>query len=98
MSRRRFARRTGGFSSVSVFQVLSRALQAQEREEISSGLSAELSIREIAMRLGRAASTGNREMRRNGDKRFYRAANADARAWRTVHRPRPCLLAPPAIA
>jgi IS30 family transposase len=72
--------------SASVFQVL-------RREEISRGLSAGLSIREIARGLGRAASTVSREVRRNSGKRFYRAANADARAWRTARRPQRCLLA-----
>jgi IS30 family transposase len=85
-------RRDGGFAP-RIRRRASRALQAQEREEISRGLSAELSIREIARRVGRAASTVSREIRRNGGKRFYRAANADARAWRTTHRPQPCLLA-----
>ena len=65
----------------------------EEREEISRGLSAGLSIREIARRLGRAASTVSREIRRNGGKCSYRAANADARAWRSACRPQPCLLA-----
>jgi IS30 family transposase len=35
----------------------------------------------------------SREVGRNGGKRYYRAANADARAWRTARRRQPCLLA-----
>jgi IS30 family transposase len=85
-------RRDGGFAPRTRGRA-PRALQAKEREEISRGLSAGLSIREIARRLGRAASTVSREVRRNGDKGFYRAANADARAWRTARRLQPCLLA-----
>ncbi len=85
-------RRDGGFAPRSRRRA-ARALQAQEREEISRGLSAGLSIREIARCLGRAASTVSREIGRNGGRRFYRAANADARAWRTACRPQACLLA-----
>jgi IS30 family transposase len=85
-------RRDGGFAPRTRRRA-PRALQAQEREEISRGLCAGRSIREIARRLGRAASTVSREVRRNGGKRFYRAANADARAWRRARRPQPCLLA-----
>ena len=70
-----------------------RALQVSEREEISRGLSAGRSVREIARQLGRAASTVSREIRRNGGKQAYRAANADARAWRSARRPQRCLLA-----
>jgi IS30 family transposase len=68
-------------------------LQAQEREEISRGLSAGLPMREIARRLQRDPSTISREIRRNGGRQRYRAANADARAWRQACRPQPCLLA-----
>jgi IS30 family transposase len=85
-------RRDGGFAPRARRRA-SRALQVQEREEVSRGLSAGLSIREIARRLGRAASTVSREIRRNGGKQWYRAAHADARAWRTARRPQSCLLA-----
>jgi transposase, IS30 family len=85
-------RRDGGFAPRSRRRA-PRALQAQEREEISRGLSAGLPIREMARRLGRAASTISREVRRNGGSGLYRAANADARAWRNARRPQPCLLA-----
>ncbi|TAK87912.1 MAG: IS30 family transposase [Betaproteobacteria bacterium] len=85
-------RRDGGFEPRTRRRA-ERVLQAKEREEISRGLSAGLSIREIARGLGRAASTVSREIRRNGGKQLYRAANADARAWRTARRPQRCLLA-----
>jgi IS30 family transposase len=84
-------RRDGGFEPRTRRRA-ARVLQAREREEISRGLSAGLSMREIARRLGRAASTISREIRRNGGKRWYRAASADARAWRRASRPQPCLL------
>src|SRR5438093_1061729 len=81
-------RRDGGFAPRTRHRA-SRALQAHEREEISRGLCAGRSIREIARGLGRAASTVSRELRRNGGKRFYRAGSADARAWDRARRPQP---------
>ena len=85
-------RRDGGFEPRTRSRA-SRVLQLREREEISRGLSAGLPMREIARRLGRAASTLSREIRRNGGRRWYRAANADERAWRRARRPQACLLA-----
>jgi IS30 family transposase len=69
------------------------SLSIQEREEISRGLVAGLSIRKIAEHIGRAPSTVSREVRRNQGRRKYRAANADERAWRQASRPKLCLLA-----
>ncbi|WP_250487897.1 helix-turn-helix domain-containing protein, partial [Caballeronia sp. GaOx3] len=43
-----------------------RVLALRERDEISRGLSAGESIRQIAQRLQRAASTISREVQRNG--------------------------------
>jgi IS30 family transposase len=85
-------RRDGGFAP-RIRRRATRALQSHEREEISRGVCAGLSIREIARRVGRAASTVSREIRRNGGKQWYRAANADARAWYRARRPQRCLLA-----
>ena len=68
-------------------------LRSEEREEISRGLSAGLSQREIARRLSRSASTINREIARNGGGKVYRAARADQYAWRRATRPKACLLA-----
>ena len=45
------------------------ALTLAEREEISRGLRAELSLRAIARQLRRAPSTISREVRRNGGRR-----------------------------
>lgn len=70
-----------------------RVLSLAEREEISRGLSAKLSMRTIAERLGRAPSTVSREIRRHGGCRQYRASVADGRAWRRARRPKPCRLA-----
>lgn len=70
-----------------------RVLSLVEREEISRGLSAGDSIREIAGRLNRAPSTVSRELQRNGGGQRYRAAGADDRAWRCARRPKRCKLA-----
>lgn len=69
-----------------------RTLSVKEREEISRGLRAEESIRSIARRLGRAASSVSREVRRNGGPQCYRALRADARAWSRARRPKRCVL------
>lgn len=69
------------------------ALTLAEREEISRGLRAELSLRRIAGQLGRAPSTISREVRRNGGRRRYRAVQSDQAAWDRAHRPKPCKLA-----
>ena len=69
-----------------------RALRAVEREEISRGIAAGLTIRQIASRLGRAASTVSREVNRNGGLGRYRAAQAEAAAWSRARRPQQPLL------
>src|SRR5215469_7161281 len=55
-------------------------LSLAEREEISRGLAAGLSLRSIAEGLGRAASTVSREVAGQGGRRRYRAAPADRQA------------------
>jgi IS30 family transposase len=70
-----------------------RSLSVHEREEVSRGLVAGLSLRKIAAQLGRAPSTISREVGRNNGPRKYRAANADERAWRSACRPKLCRLA-----
>ena len=69
------------------------SLSLQDREEISRGLVAGLSLRKIAKHLGRSPSTISREISRNHGRRKYRATNADEHAWRQASRPKPCLLA-----
>ena len=69
------------------------ALTLAEREEISRGIAAENSIREIARTLGRAASTVSREVGRNGGCVRYRAVEADKSAWSRGKRPKRCKLA-----
>lgn len=69
------------------------ALTLAEREEISRGMAAARSIRQIAATLGRAPSTVSREITRCGGAHTYRAAEADAQAWAHARRPKPCRLA-----
>ena len=68
-------------------------LSLVEREEISRGLAAGLSLRVIAGQLGRAASTISREVNGNGGRRGYRALRADRGAWARASRPKACKLA-----
>ena len=68
-------------------------LSVAEREEISRGVVAGLSMRSIARHLGRSTSTISREIARNGGPEKYRAAHAEHRASRLAQRPKPCLLA-----
>ena len=70
-----------------------RVLSLDDREEISRGVAAGVSLRSIAAQLHRAPSTISREMRRNGGHRRYRAAAADKRAWDRALRPKLCKLA-----
>jgi len=69
------------------------ALTLDEREEISRGIAAGLSIRRIAAKIGRAPSTVSREIVRHGGRERYRASDADACAWQHSKRPKPCYLA-----
>jgi hypothetical protein len=74
-------------------------LSFAEREEISRGLAAGLSLRAIAAGLGRAPSTVSREVGAHGGRRRYRAATADQLAWSSGTRPKTCKLASnPALA
>jgi IS30 family transposase len=68
-------------------------LSLEEREEISRGMAAGESLRSIAARLGRSASTVSREVARNGGRSKYRALHADRAAFRRARRPKVCKLA-----
>lgn len=70
-----------------------RTLTLADREEISRGLAAGQSFREIARVLGRPASTISREVARHGGRERYRASLADRKAWHWARRPKPCRLA-----
>ncbi len=69
-----------------------QSLSLEEREEISRGLVADLSIRSIASHLDRSPSTVSREINRNGGHRQYRAAQAEKNAWDRALRPKACKL------
>ncbi|MGI8495963.1 MAG: IS30 family transposase, partial [Gemmatimonadaceae bacterium] len=68
-------------------------LSLPEREEISRGLLAGDSYREIATRLGRSPSTVSRDVAAGGARVQYRAWRADAQAWRRTRRPKTSKLA-----
>jgi IS30 family transposase len=70
-----------------------RHLSTQEREQISRGLAAGESVRQVARQLGRSASTVSREIARNAGAQAYRAVAADQRAWKQAERPKACMLA-----
>ena len=71
----------------------SLSLTLAEREDISRGISAGLSMRAIAAQMGRSPSTVSREINRNGGYDIYRAAVADRAAWDRAQRPKRCKLA-----
>jgi Helix-turn-helix domain len=58
------------------------------REEISRGVAAGESCRQLTARLGRAPSTVSREPARNGGRHRYRAQAADAAAFGWAQRPK----------
>ena len=83
--------RTGGFRPPQ--RSRSRiALTLAEREEISRAMAEGQSVRSIAARLDRAPSTVSREIKRNGGRANYRAAEADDAAWNRALRPKACKL------
>ena len=67
-------------------------LSLAEREEISRGLVAGDSCRQIARRLKRAPSTVSRELARNGGRGQYRACAAERAAFTRARRPKPTKL------
>jgi IS30 family transposase len=85
-------RRSGGIAPA-VRHRSARHLQPREREDISRGLAAGLSIRQIAATIDRSPSTVSREVARNRGVECYRAADADSRAWDRARRPKSCRLA-----
>jgi IS30 family transposase len=103
--------RAFGRTPGTVYQVLAReggigraprrrsrlARTSLEREEITRGLAAGWSLRQIARAVHRAPSTISREILRNGGRPQYRAAEAEVHAWRRARRPKPCRLAQHAV-
>src|SRR5690348_18219104 len=74
-----------------------RYLSFAEREEVALWRAQGHGVREVARRLGRAASTVSRELRRNAATRGggleYRATTAQWHAERAARRPKPAKLA-----
>lgn len=66
---------------------------AGRAEDISRGIAAGASIREIGSGLQRPVSTVSREVVRHGGRLVYRASEADRQAWESALRPKVCLLA-----
>jgi IS30 family transposase len=92
---RRWFAEAGGMSPIELAEPVGRYLSHGEREEIACGLAAGLSQREIARRLGRPASTVNREIPRNRLVRHpgeYRAHLAQHKAEVRARRPKPTKL------
>jgi IS30 family transposase len=88
----RFLRLTGGLKS-RLKERSALRLSLAEREELSRGLVAGDSLRTIASRLGRAASTVWREVAWSGSRNRYRAWRADEEAMERSRRPKPAKLA-----
>ena len=63
------------------------------RAAVTRGIACGWSIRQIARRVQRVASTVSREVIRHGDRNQYRANEADHLAWELTLRPKPCFLA-----
>ena len=84
-------REKGGIAPPSRSRASNHLTEAQ-REEISRGLVEGVSLREVARRLGKPASTISREVARNGGREAYRATKAEAATWVRARRPKKCLL------
>lgn len=93
----RWFREGGGMAPIELAPLSGRYLSFDEREEIALLNAQGLSIREIARRLKRAASTISRELRRNAETRSgmirYRATVAQWKAERAAARPKMAKLA-----
>jgi len=87
----------GGMTPIDLAEPSGRYLSFREREEIAVLWSQGHGVREIARRIGRAASTVSREMHRNaasgGGRWFYRASTAQWHAERRAARPKASKLA-----
>ena len=93
----RWFREGGGMSPICLSAPSGRYLSFADREEIALLKAQHLSVREIARRVGRDASTISRELRRNAATRAgaleYRASVAQWHAERRARRPKTAKLA-----
>jgi IS30 family transposase len=88
---RRWFRDAGGVPPLDLAPIAGRYLSLTEREEVSRGLAAGLSLRAIAAGIGRSPATISREVRRNrptGRRREYRAVFAQQTAEARARRPK----------
>ena len=85
--------KTGGVRPLVPTEWSDARLSLSEREEISRGIAAGESARQIALRLGRAPSTVSREIKANGGRSSYRACEAHTRALLAARRPKSAKLA-----
>lgn len=88
---RQYIRRAGGIAPRAKKR-RANALTLKDREEISRGVAANRSVRDIAQQIGRSPSTIARELNRNGRRSLYRAVDADHAAFTRARRPKPCML------
>jgi transposase, IS30 family len=65
-----------------------RALTVEDREEITRGLAAGLSFKQIAVQIGRDPSVVSREIHRGGGRGFYRAHRSHTAAAKARCRPK----------
>ena len=88
----RWFRHAGGVNPRLPETISGRYLSSNEREDIALWRAQGAGVREIARRLGRAASTVSRELRRNASTRSYRvdykASTAQWHAERRARRPK----------
>jgi IS30 family transposase len=84
---------SNGGISPTVKKRAQNVLTLADREEISRGLASSLTIREIALQIGKVPSTVCREINRNGGRKNYRAHVANNNAWERARRPKQCYLA-----
>jgi IS30 family transposase len=93
----RWFRESGGMPAITQAPLSGRYLSFEEREEIALLRAQDCGVREIARRIGRAASTISRELRRNAATRGgdldYRATTAQWHADRRARRPKLAKLA-----
>ena len=93
----RWFRESGGMPSITQAPLSGRYLSFEEREEIALLRAQDCGVREIARRIGLAASTISRELRRNAATRGgdlgYRATTAQWHADRRARRPKLAKLA-----
>jgi IS30 family transposase len=86
-------RKVGGVYRPSGTTYSARYLNRDERYEVARLIEAGLSMRAVAARLGRAASTVSRELARNrGPRGGYQPDRADRLAWVRQRRPKPSKL------